>query len=188
MFKTFASFILGGVVGAVAAAYYFKQVYADMAEEEIAAVKKKYCYERKDGPEEEKEERPVEKKPEEKVKRYRNLHEYREILRKEGYTNYRNAGDLEEDDMDRPFTISPDAFGEKYGSDNCISLTYYEDGVLEDEMGDIVSEVDIKIGRENLDTFGEYEEDTVYVRNDMLKTDYEIQRVNERYSNPNTDD
>ena len=37
------------------------------------------------------------------------------------------------------------------------------------------------VGLESLDHFGEYEEDTVYVRDDSKKVDYEILRNTEEY-------
>jgi hypothetical protein len=38
------------------------------------------------------------------------------------------------------------------------------------------------VGEESLEHFGEYEEDTVFVRNDHLMTGYEIQRDYRTYA------
>lgn len=72
-----------------------------------------------------------------------------------------------------PYVISPYDFGELDGY-NQIELTYYTDGVLEDEDYNIVTDVDELIGVDSLNTFGEYEDDAVFVRNERLRTDFQI--------------
>lgn len=56
-----------------------------------------------------------------------------------------------------------------------ISLTYYADGVLADEDNEPVDDIEEIVG-DGLEHFGEYEEDSVFVRNDAKKCDYEILR------------
>lgn len=75
----------------------------------------------------------------------------------------------------RPHIISPDAFGDQDGYDQ-ISLTYYSDKTLADDKDHAMDEDEIEetVGKESLTHFGEYEEDSVFVRNDRLKADYEI--------------
>ena len=55
-------------------------------------------------------------------------------------------------------------------------MNYYADGVLADDMDDEIEadDIDMLVGRDSLNHFGEYEMDSVFVRNDALKTDYEI--------------
>lgn len=78
-------------------------------------------------------------------------------------------------DKDGPYVIPPEDFGED--SDYEIkSLTYYSDGVLTDDWDNVIEDVDDLIGKESLTHFGEYEEDSVFVRDDRLKIDYEILR------------
>ena len=84
-----------------------------------------------------------------------------------------------------PYVISPDEFGE-LDDYNRISLTYYSDGTLEDEERDIVSDVDDLIGEESLTHFGEYEDDSVFVRNEYLKTDFEILKDYRSYESANS--
>ena len=79
----------------------------------------------------------------------------------------------EEEDVEKPYVISPDEFGEIDGYET-ESLTLYSDKVLADDFGDIIDDVDGIVGRDSLNRFGEYEEDTVFVRNDARKCDYEI--------------
>lgn len=54
-----------------------------------------------------------------------------------------------------------------------LNLTYFADGVLADECGEIVDDVEEIIG-DGLDHFGEYEDDSVFVRSDAKRCDYEI--------------
>ena len=66
----------------------------------------------------------------------------------------------------------PDEFGE-FEDYTKVSLTYFADGVLADECGEIVDDVEEIIG-DGLDHFGEYEDDSVFVRSDAKRCDYEI--------------
>jgi hypothetical protein len=63
---------------------------------------------------------------------------------------------------------------------NTATLTYYADGVLADEWDRIIKNADDIVG----DDFQECleEEDSVYVRNDELKCDYEILRDLQTYA------
>lgn len=71
-----------------------------------------------------------------------------------------------------PYVISPDEFGELEDYTK-VSLTYFADGVLADECGEIVDDVEEIIG-DGLDHFGEYEDDSVFVRSDAKRCDYQI--------------
>ena len=103
------------------------------------------------------------------------LEEYKKIT-----TNYTN--EKEEDDMAyEPYVIPPDDFGEKFGYDT-VSLTYYADGVLTDIYDNIIEDADDLVGEDSLNHFGEYEDDSVFVRNDAKETDYEILRDERTYS------
>ena len=54
------------------------------------------------------------------------------------------------------------------------SFTYHSDGVLTDDRDEVVMDWEDIIGPDALTSFGEYEDDSVFVRNDRLKADYEI--------------
>lgn len=84
----------------------------------------------------------------------------------------------------KPHVISPDDFGE-LDDYNRISLTYYADGIVEDEDREIVNDVDELIGEDSLTHFGEYEDDSVFVRNDYLRTDFEILKDYRSYDKAN---
>ena len=81
----------------------------------------------------------------------------------------------------KPYVISPEEFGE-FEDYERISLSYYADQILADEDDEKVEDVDNVVGLESLAHFGEYEDDSVFVRNDRLKCDYEILLDQRTYS------
>ena len=109
------------------------------------------------------------------------LSEYIRTLNDAGYgepTDYseianQKEGGGESMDKSRPYVISPDEFDtiDDYVTE---SLTYFADGILIDDWGNVVENVDEIIGKDSLTHFGEYEDDSVFVRNDGRETDYEI--------------
>lgn len=80
-----------------------------------------------------------------------------------------------------PYIISPDEYGESQEYEQ-IELTYYSDGVLADDENDRIWNVEEVIGENALDSFGEYEEDAVYVRNEKFMCEYAILRDYRPYS------
>ena len=93
-----------------------------------------------------------------------------------------SAEDKEWDDyMNGPYIIKPEVFGE-YDDYETISLSYYADGVLTDEMDEVIEDVEGMVGKESLTHFGDYDDDAIYVRNEEEKTDYEILRDLKTYA------
>lgn len=92
-----------------------------------------------------------------------------------GYTSYSDAKDglKDVDGTDDIHVITPIEFAENEDYDTH-TLTYYSDGVLTDEQDNPVDDIDEVVGLESLEIFGMCDTDSVYVRNDRLKTDYEI--------------
>lgn len=103
------------------------------------------------------------------------LDEYKDSVTDLGYTNYADIKKetKEVDDVKKPYVITPEEFTEipDYETE---SLIYFSDGVLTNDKYDPVEDVDYMVGIDSLDHFGEYEDDSVFVRNDVLKTDFEI--------------
>jgi hypothetical protein len=109
------------------------------------------------------------------------IREASKILKKCQYHTYSNGNKTKKEikkedekmDEDRPYVISPDEAGDEY---ELVSLNYYQDGVLTDGVGEVFTDEEIEqiIGKDSLKTFGQYEEDCVYVRNDMFATDYAV--------------
>lgn len=169
--KCVVAFIVGGAVGSVVTWKLVEGKYKRIAQEEIDSVKevfgKRYSpaveaiiADKEDLPDDEDldEEEPV------------NIDEYYHIATTYSTNEEGGAKDM---DMRGPYVISPEEFGE-LDDYQTVSLTYYGDGVLEDDMFKIVTDIDDTIGKDSLKHFGEYEDDSVFVRNDALMVDYEI--------------
>lgn len=169
------AFILGTIIGAgigVIGTYsYFKDKYEELAEEDFNS-RRVFDEDKKD----ESEEPVVEKTADSRTVDKPSIAEYAARLQKEGYVNYSDMQDKkteEEIAVDRPYVIQPSEFGE-FDDYEKISLTYTADGVLLDDMNEIVDDIEEIVGEDSLEHFGEYEDDSVYVRNDSKKCDYEI--------------
>lgn len=107
------------------------------------------------------------------------IEEARNILKDNGYTTENNI--KREDELMKPYVIESEELGELDGYD-VDSLIYYADGILANDVDERIDDIDDVVGEESLTHFGEYEEDTVCVRNDRLKTDFEICRDLRNYS------
>lgn len=171
-------FLLGAAVGSVVTWKYVKNKYEQIAQEEIDSVKEVFLKREPDATVEIKE-ADVRNKKEEKP----GVMEYAARLQKEGYVNYAGMNSVEEETetVEKPYVISPEEFGE-FDEYEKISLTYYADQTLADENDELVDDVENIIGFESLTHFGEYEDDSVFVRNDRLKCDYEILMDSRLYS------
>ena len=169
MKKTFLGllvFIAGCAVGFVAAGKLLKDRYEQIAQDEIDSVKAAFRKKREaPGPELETEQ-PAEPKK-----------EYANRIRDLGYSE-----EPFKETVQKPRVISPEEFGDQ-GEYDEISLTLYSDGTVADDedrpMGE--DEIEETIGKDSLSHFGEYEDDSVFVRNDRLKADYEILMDNRTY-------
>lgn len=145
----FVAFAIGAAVGAVVTWKLAKSKFEQMAQEEIDSVKESFS---KAYGEDKSEDLTVD--------------EAKKMMTDLGYSVEK------EDDKMRPYVISPDEFGEKdYKME---TLTYYNDRVLADRWDEPIENPEELLGDEALGSFGEYEDDAVYVRNDALKIDYEI--------------
>ena len=98
------------------------------------------------------------------------LIEYEDIanIYKEG-----GADNMPTSEPREPYVIEPIEFGE-LDDYKTFELTYYEDGILEDEDYDIVKNPEEILGPDALGSFGEYEDDSVFVRNERLHADFQI--------------
>ena len=88
-------------------------------------------------------------------------------------------------DGTRPYVISCDEFMENDDENEQLQLTYFEgDSVLCDDEDHIIPEMDEVVGIENLNKFGHGSGDknVVFVRNDALRSDYEIARSGGRFA------
>lgn len=179
----FMLFIFGAAVGSVVTWAYTKKKYERIAQEEIDSVKEVFARR-------EKSEVEVvnEKEPQTKETDDADYDDYKKEVEDSGYTTY--PGGRSEftvpDDEDKEYfvqayVISPDEFGENDDYEK-FSLTYYADQVLADDNDDIIEDIEATVSYEALSHFGEYEDDSVFVRNDIRKCDYEILLDHRKYS------
>lgn len=179
-------FAAGLAVGAVAGAVLVKNKVLADAKAEVEEVRKYYRESR--GVVTEVEE--VKEKVEETIDHIQDLIEEHETKPKteKGHTNYNqiakmytSKNEFQTPMYDDPFIIDPSEFGENPEYDT-ETLTYFADGVLVDDVDDVIEEPDIVVGLENLKVFEEFGATSVYVRNDIYRTDYEIIRDDWNYS------
>lgn len=172
---------LGGVaVGAAAGIFATKKHYEQIANEEIESVKEVFSKRN-----EETEEKDISIKNEKPA-----LNDYMDRLKEAGYKNYSTSADetkiQKEPDFSTKdiYTINDAEFGEEDGYEQ-LTYTYYNDNILCDENDEPLSQNDIlrTVGYDALENFDYEENDAVYVRNDILKTDYEILRDAREYKN-----
>ncbi len=88
-------------------------------------------------------------------------------------------------DFTKPYVIPPEEYGEFGNAQK--SLTYYSDFVLVDEDDDIIVDPEHLVG-DALEHFGDYEDDSVHVRNEELETDFEILRSEKSFSEIHKED
>ena len=168
----FVSFAAGLAVGALASWKMTKAKYLKKADEEIEQTKLYF---------DQKYEKLVESRKnadkariEEVVAKYKNA-----VSAMKDYVG--TAKEKEAEEMDRPYSIPPDDLGE-FDEYSVITLIYYADGVLADELDEEVDDVEGAVGDDLEHKFGEYEDDVVCIRNDSRKCDYEIIRDERLFS------
>lgn len=189
-------FVAGAAIGSVVTWKLVKTKYEQLAQEEIDSVREYYGKSRKND-EVKEESEPAEDEDDyieaesERCEKIReatilgvdisNRPDIQEYARKVGAIGYGPREDKKEMDIIRPYVISPEQF-EEFEDYDVVTLTYYADGVLTDEQDHRIEDVKGIVGEDSLTRFGEYEKDTVYVRNDTLKCYYEILRDIDKYS------
>lgn len=179
--KDLLIFAAGAVTGSIATWQLVKTRYERLVQEEITSIKEALSGPKTVG---EPSEPNPEKTPGGHISKT-DLMGYAAELQKSGYTNYSDHEPddkvEDEDSSEKPYIISPDAFGELYDYEK-ISLTHCADGVLIDDDNEIVDNADDTVGSDYAEHFGEYEDDSVHVRNDAKRCDYEILRDLRKYS------
>ena len=102
-----------------------------------------------------------------------------QIIDSNGYRNYSNTaietdkkGGTADMELKQPYVITPEQYEDNVDYTK-VSLTWYNDEVLEDDWGNVLDPDDV-IGSDALKTFGQYEKDSVFVRDDDEQIDYEV--------------
>lgn len=174
-------FAAGVVAGAVAGAYLVKDKIMADAKQEIEEVREYYRSKK-----ESKKEETVEEQPVEEVKEFKEEKEYKTIVENSGYINYNKPEQIIQHSVleDEPYAIEPEEFGDKEEEGwDTTTLTYFADGVLVDDVDEIVEQPDVVVGLDNLKIFEEFPDATcVYVRNETWRTDFEILRDDWKWS------
>lgn len=177
-------FAAGVAVGSVATWRYFKTRY-ELVDEEI------------DDPIEEAEDESANDRFSEdakdiaKVKSKMNnkppLKECVEMVKQLSYSDAEMSDTEEGEDLYEPFIIRPEEYGELHAYDT-LSLTYYADGVLTDDLDNRIEDVESLVPADFAEHFGEYEDYSVFVRNDNRECDYEILRDLRKFADVIGDD
>lgn len=189
--KSLLCFVAGAAIGSVVTWKLIEKKYKDLADEEIESVIETF-----------KNRKPRITKDEVKETVEKVINKWKEpketvedIVTAEGYS-IEDEEETEEDDDSNytvdvdngievivPYVITPEQFGE-YSEYGTKTLTYYADNVLTDEIDNPITseEMETMIGPDALDHFGEYEDDSVYIRDEMNEMDYEILKSEKTFS------
>lgn len=162
-------FAAGAVIGSAVTWKFVKTKYEQIAQEEIDSVKEYYSH--KEQPEEEEEEKNEENWVDDAIDTMNG------VLEKAGYNKQSEKEEETVNDLKfntAPYVIPPDELGET--GYPVVSLNYYANGVVTNEMDEPIDDDEVArlVGLESLEHFGEYEDDSVFVRNDALENDFEI--------------
>jgi len=166
-------FAAGAVAGTVAGIGISKRHFEAIAAQEINEVRdyyRKVNKELEEQKEEQKEEQENTKK-EEVVEE--TIEEYNNIIK---HGNYMTTEEIDEEDDysdDEPYIIDPSEFGNNgnYATQTC---TYFADGVLVDDVDEVIEDPEKLVGNLHVDIFRDFDATSVYVRNDWMKMDFEI--------------
>ena len=189
--KNLLCFVAGAAIGSVVTWKLIEKKYKDLADEEIESVIETF-----------KNRKPRITKDEVKETVEKVINKWKEpketvedIVTAEGYS-IENEEEIDEDDESNytvnvdndievvnPYVITPEQFGE-YNEYGTKTLTYYADNVLTDEIDNPITseEMVTMIGPDALDHFGEYEDDSVYIRDETNEMDYEILKSEKKFS------
>lgn len=176
--KNLFIFAAGAAIGSVVTWKVVEKYYKDLADEEIESVIETFKNREKEN------KKAVEEKVEDKETEKENKRKKKDKEKHAKLVNSLNYGEADistvEDklinksveDIVSTMIISPEEFGEKDEYDTK-SWMLWHDGVLTNEFDEIVEDPESIIG-DALSHFGEYEDDSVYVRNNDTQTDIEI--------------
>lgn len=166
-------FIAGATAGSLVTWKFIKDKYEKLAKDEIDSVVEVFSRKRDWEPAEESD--FAEEEDDDNTDEMKE--DYKNMVSELGYSKEDES--MSKNDC-RPYVISPEEFGDDYDT---TTLTYYADGVLTDEDDEPIPSEDIDelVGLENLKTFGQYEDDSVFVRDDINKLDIEILRDESKY-------
>lgn len=171
------SFIFGAAAGSFVTYKYLNDTYNKLAQKEIDEIKEHYSRKNAVANNSEDISNVSNDEADRKAamaKEKPSISSYMNIVKKEGYTDYSNTSSEDDENNDiLPYVISPNDFGEEDGYDT-MNFTYYADGVVADETNHVVENANDILGEDFETHFGEYEDDSVFIRNPNTMVDYEI--------------
>lgn len=184
-------FTIGAAIGSVVTWKVVKTKYEQVAQEEIDSVKEEYeklsdrrrkemeVYKRFNEANHAYEDNSAEEEDtsDEEMIEYHNLTKKYRTSTAESEKNDEKGGkenyvEMPVQYINGPYVISPDMLNDMPGY-NSQALTYFVDGILADDWG-VELDIEETIGEDSLKHFGEYVDDTVYVRNERTEIDYEV--------------
>jgi hypothetical protein len=154
-------FTLGATVGSVVTWRVLKAKYEQIVQEEINSFKAKMAEKHEAELGEPDKEKPI---PEMSREEYEALADIYSI-EKGGSDSMKNKSHIT--------ILHPDDFAEDEDYET-ESLIYWSDGILSDDRGNMIDDIDDLVGEDFADHFGEYEEYSIYIRNEKYKCEYEI--------------
>lgn len=160
----FLAFTVGAAIGSAVTWKLTKTKYERIAQEEVETMREYYLNKNKEVKCDAESEESSEEVKEETEEAERRI--YRNITRV-----YKSDEDKEYEKG--PYVIRPEEF-DTLDDYDIESLTYWADEVLTDDNDEVIEDIEALVGYESLTHFGEYEDDSVFVRNERYKTDYEI--------------
>lgn len=177
-------FAVGAIIGSAVTWKFVKTKYEQIAQEEIDSVKETFSRLHDESTDKEEKAKMVECAKDlisiSDKKEKPNMKEYASKIKEYDYVNCSGNEKEVPNVKNHPFVISPEEFGEMDYS--MVSLVYYADGVLANDCDEIIEDVENTVGTDFPSHFGEYEDDSVFVRNNELELDYEILRDTRNYS------
>lgn len=190
-----AGFVLGVAAGAAGSWYICKTKYEQIAQEEIDSVKAVFSKRLAEANEEMKKHVPFKKddvvQPDDNNDSVAEdvdeenatittvedgvstIEEVKQLIDYSGYSASSEEIEKKMKQSTKPYIISREELGD-YPEYDLIELTYFADEVLCDDGMEPIDNVEEIVGSEWVNHFGEYDADTVYVRNDRLKADYVV--------------
>lgn len=178
-------FAAGAAIGSAVTWKLVKTKYERIAQEEINSIKE--LYSKRETELKDDVDRAYELMDEHEIATVKAMEEYKELVSMNSYTgmdidettNEKKGDETMGDDMIE--VIPPDELSERddYETE---TLWYFADGVLTDVDNNVIDDPEGLVGDKALDSFGEYEDDAVCVRNDELATYYEILRDLRKFS------
>ena len=168
--KDFVMFTVGAIIGSAVSWTFLKKKYEDRVKQEVASVKEALGMLRKKENDAEIKKEEIDDSAVYKPTKD-DLATLQKTIETNGYRDYSTRSE-EEKKVTEPYVITPNEFDEI--GHKTQSLIYWADKIVTDDDGNVIDDYETRIGDDALNHFGEYEEDSVYVRNDEEETDYEI--------------